>query len=572
MAADTATDAVATPDPGTPASPGQTPEKGQLPKRADPPEQAGPSEQGGPSERDGRAGVRGLLPALRLVVAPFVLTLGVMLVGIGDRQLWRDENATWWAASLSLGELRKLVEGVDVVLLPYYVLMHGWIAVFGDSATALRVPSALFMAVAAALVALVGRRLFDAPAGLVAGLLVPFVPVVSRYGQEARPYAMAMVASVAAVLLLLRAIEKPTVWRWLGYTLAVIWVACSHIVALMALAAHLIAVLAALRARPEQSLPPGPDAAERARRRRILFGWPVAVVLAVLAVSPLVVIGRRQGGQINWIPDPTWARVQEFPGEVFMSGPVAGFFLALGLAALAGLAFAARGARWPAGFLAVWALLPPVLAYYTFDAFSFFYPRYLLFTVPAWVLLAAYGLRSLAGAVPGEGGARRAWAAVTAVTVAAAAGLTFAGWDEQEAVRSNRVENEVSFRAAAAYIRAHEQPGDGIIFTGYPYTHRGFRYEWRDQPRAEQPREILVDLPAGRSWSWVHPRCADTVACLGSTKRIWLVSTDPSGLPLSPLPPTQQPEVEARYDVVLRTVFHRMWVTELVRKPAKSKS
>jgi len=521
MAADTATDAVAPPDLGTPAPP--------------------PEDK--PAQR------RGLLSTVGLIVAPFVVTLTVMLIGIGERQLWRDENATWWAASLSLGDLRKLVETVDVVLLPYYVLMHGWSTVFGDSETALRVPSALFMAVAAALLALVGRRLFDAPAGLVAGLLLPVVPVVSRYGQEARPYAMALVASVAAVLLLLRALEKPTVWRWLGYTLAVVWVACSHIVALMALAAHLVAVLVAL--------------SDRDRRWRILIGWPAAVVLAVLAVSPLVIIGQRQGGQIGWIPDTTWARVQAFPGEVFMSGTVAGFFLALGLAALAGRAFAARGARWPAGFLAVWTLLPPVLAYYTFHEFHFFYARYLLFTVPAWVLLAAYGIRSLAGAAHG----RRVWAAVVAATVAAAAGLTFSGWSEQELIRSDRVENEFAFRAAANYIRSYEQPGDGIIFTGYRYVHRGFRYEWRDQPIAEQPREILVDLPAGRSWSWVHPPCADTVACLGDTKRIWLVSTDPSGRPLSPLPPTQQPAVQARYDVVLQTVFHRLWVTELVLKP-----
>lgn len=555
MAADTATDAVATPDPGTPTSSAKAPERARSPQQAGSPQDAR------------RAWGRGLLPTLRLIVAPFVVTLTVMLIGIGERQLWRDENATWWAASLSLGDLRKLVESVDVVLLPYYVLMHGWIAMFGDSEAALRVPSALFMAAAAALITLIGRRLFDAPAGLVAGLLLPVIPVVSRYGQEARPYAMAMVASLAAVLLLLRALEQPTAWRWLGYTLAVIWVACSHIVALMALAAHLIAVLVAVRPRPGRGAEAG--TADHARRWRILIGWPAAVVLAVLAVSPLVILGRRQGGQINWIPDPTWARVQEFPGLVFMSGPVAGFFLVLGLAAMAGRAFAARGARWPAGFLAVWALLPPVLAYYTFDQFSFFYPRYLLFTVPAWVLLAAYGLRSLAGVVPAEGGARRVWAAVTAATVAAAGGLTFAGWDEQELVRSNRVEKEFAFRAAAAYIRAHEQPGDGIIFTGYRYLHRGFRYEWRDQPLADQPKEILVDLPASRSWSWVHPACADTIACLDGTERIWLVSTDPSGLPLSPLPASQQPAVEARYDVVLRTVFHRMWVTELVRKPGK---
>jgi hypothetical protein len=94
MAADTATDAVATPDRGTPTPSATPPER----------------QQAGPSQDARRARGRGLLPTLRLIVAPFVVTLTVMLIGIGERQLWRDENATWWAASLSLGDLRKLVE------------------------------------------------------------------------------------------------------------------------------------------------------------------------------------------------------------------------------------------------------------------------------------------------------------------------------------------------------------------------------------------------------------------------------------------------------------------------------
>ncbi|WP_198029055.1 glycosyltransferase family 39 protein [Actinoplanes sp. N902-109] len=476
-----------------------------------------------------------------IAVPPFVVTLAVMLIGIGDRQLWRDENATWWAASLSMGDLRKLVETVDVVLLPYYVLMHGWITLFGDSEAALRIPSAFCMALAAGIVALIGRRLVDAPAGLVAGLLVAPVPVISRYGQEARPYAMAMLATVTAVWLLLRALEKPSIWRWLGYAAAVAWIGCSHVVALMALAAHFVLVLHAFLT----------------TRRRGLLGWPVAVVVAVAAISPIVIRGQSQGGQISWIPDATWQRVQEFPGDVFMSPAVAGFFLVLGLGTLIALAFERPG-RSTAGFLAVWTLLPPVIAYFTFHTFHFFYPRYMLFTVPAWILLGGVALRRLAGQVT--------MAKLAVLTVVAAGGLTFAGWDQQAAVRTDAVENEMSFRAAAQYIRDRERPGDGIVFTGYPYTHRGFRYEWRDQPMAQQPREILVDRPAGKAYSWVHPACADTVACLGSTERIWLVSADPSGNFFSPLPASQQKAVEQRYVVVEHTVFHRLWVSELRRK------
>jgi mannosyltransferase len=496
-----------------------------------------------PAARPARAGSWGT-PVL--VAVPFAVTLIVTSIGIGDRQFWRDEHATWWAVSLSLPDLWRFVQTLDFVLLPYYVLMHGWTAVFGDSATALRLPSALCMAGVAALTALLGRRLFDPAAGLFAGLLTAAVPAVSRYGQEARPYAMAMLASVAAVLLLLRALERPSAWRWLGYGLAVALVAACHLIALMALAAHLVAVLAAVRT-------------DRERRRPILIGWAAAGGSALFVCSPMAIVGSRQSAQItDWVPDPTWTFVQEFPTELFLSAAVAGFLVVLGLAALAAMAFDDRGR---AAMLAVWALLPPVLAYYTFHEFSFFYPRYLLFTVPAWVLATAYALRRLVGAAD----PRRAGAAVLAATLAA---LTFVSWSEQVRIRGDQINVEFAFRAAAAFIRADERPGDVVVFTGYRYVHRGFDYEWRDLPPDRRPREALMSPLPGRRWSWDQQACPDPAACLAGAPRIWLVSVDPTGPPLSMLSPRVRSVIEARYDVLGQTGFHRLRVTELRLKAA----
>ncbi|WP_306214117.1 glycosyltransferase family 39 protein [Actinoplanes sp. RD1] len=520
-----------------------------------------------------------LWQTLGLTLPPFALTLAVMLVGIGNRQLWRDENATWWAATLTLDDLDKLTDTVDVVLRPYYLLMHWWIGVYGDSETALRVPSALFMALSAPVVALIGRRLFEPRAGLAAGLLVAVLPVVSRYGQEARPYAMAMLATVTAVWLLLRALERPTVLRWFPYAVAVAWIACSHVVALTSLAAHVPLVVAALiRRKRSDQRDAGPDeqpaegrrkwfrgTGPRRPRLRILIGWPVAVLAGVGAMVPLILEGQGQNGQIAWIPDTTWERVREFPGEVFMSPGVAGFVLVAGLIALVGLASRRPGT---ALALALWTVLPPVAAYYTFHEFHFFFPRYMLFTVPAWVLLAAYALTRVVGSDP----AARLWRPVTAQLLAAVlvagGALTFFGWHQQGELRSDMVEDEIGYRAAAAYIAERDEPGDGVVYTGYAFLHRGFRYYWRDLPVADQPREILVQQAAGAEWNWVHDPCLDTVACLGETPRIWLISSDPSGKPLWPLPPGQQEAIAERYEVVTTTTFHRLWVSELVRRPA----
>ena len=67
-----------------------------------------------------------------------------------------------------------------------------WVVVrlFGYGELALRLPSAIAMAVAAVFVAALGRRLVSPGAGLAAGLLFAVIPDISLYGQDARSYAM----------------------------------------------------------------------------------------------------------------------------------------------------------------------------------------------------------------------------------------------------------------------------------------------------------------------------------------------------------------------------------------------
>ncbi|WP_091069078.1 glycosyltransferase family 39 protein [Micromonospora humi] len=174
---------------------------------------------------------------------PGLLTLAVTLVGIGHAQLWRDELATWSAATRPLPDLARLTGTIDAATGPYYLLMHAWTALAGTSPTALRLPSALAMAGAAALTARLGARLAGDRAGLLAGLLFSVLPATSRYGQEARPYALATLLAVLATLLLVDGLRRPTWRRWAGYAVAVAALGLLHLIALTLLAAHAVAVL-----------------------------------------------------------------------------------------------------------------------------------------------------------------------------------------------------------------------------------------------------------------------------------------------------------------------------------------
>ncbi|MCZ7477408.1 MULTISPECIES: glycosyltransferase family 39 protein [unclassified Micromonospora] len=196
-------------------------------------------------------------------VVPGLLTLVVTLAGIGHAQPWRDELATWSAASRPLPDLARMTRTIDAATGPYYLLMHGWTALAGTSPTALRLPSALAMAVAAALTARLGAMLVGRRAGLLAGLLFAVLPVTSRYGQEARPYALATLLAVLATLLLVEALRRPGRWRWAGYAAAVAALGLLHLIALTLLAAHAVVVLLTAAHGPAAVVdPPGQSRAE----------------------------------------------------------------------------------------------------------------------------------------------------------------------------------------------------------------------------------------------------------------------------------------------------------------------
>jgi mannosyltransferase len=80
--------------------------------------------------------------------APVVVTAALGLFEIGVPQLWRDELASWSAATRTLPQLWAMVHNIDAVLGLYYLGLHLWMVVFGDSATAMRLPSVIAMAAA----------------------------------------------------------------------------------------------------------------------------------------------------------------------------------------------------------------------------------------------------------------------------------------------------------------------------------------------------------------------------------------------------------------------------------------
>ncbi|MFG2698191.1 glycosyltransferase family 39 protein [Kitasatospora sp. NPDC048407] len=423
---------------------------------------------------------------------PALLTLGLGVHGSWRPELWRDELATWSAATRSTGELFALLGNVDAVSGLYYLLMHFWVSAFGDSATVLRLPSALAMSGAAVFVALTGRKQFDTRTGLVAGLLFAVLPSVSRYSQEARSYAFAVLAVAAATWLLLRALELPTWRRWLPYSVAVALAGLFHMIALCVLAPHAVVVLLRWW---------------RERGRALLIGFPVAVLVALLPVVPLVLLGRRQvGRQISWLHAPTLQDFTNMWHGLFQSPLVSGCVLAL----------AVLPAAWPKGRrrafeIGLIAALPIVVIWFVSQGqTAYFLDRYLLFTVPAWVVLAAAGLTALRPRV---------------LIAIGLIGTALLGVQDQRNTRMRTAHEWADEQGAAKIIAAGYRPGDGVapVRGSDAFMMLDFALDYY-LPERVKPKDVFITESPVQHKDLYSVACKDPAACAAGVDRIWVVT------------------------------------------------
>ncbi|MFC4065749.1 glycosyltransferase family 39 protein [Actinoplanes subglobosus] len=405
-------------------------------------------------------------------------------------QLWRDELATLTAAGRSPGDMTRLAEHIDAVLTPYYWLMHVWISVFGDSVRALRSPSLLAVAATAALVSLLGARLFTVRAGVLGGLLFAVLPSVTRYGQEARPYALAALAATAATLMLVEALRHGRWWRWTLYALAVLALGGLHLVAVTLLTGH--AVIVAYRAARTRSWRPLPPAA-------------LAVTAAVVALIPLALRGREQvTTQLGTKPHPpSWEGVLHIVEHVSGSTSIGGLLLGL---CLLGVAADRRGR------VAAAAIMVPIAAMVTVSTVTpIWHPRYLFFLVPLICVLAGAAL------------ARTPWpAGLVLVLVVALLGLP----DQRVARTSHesRASRLIDYRAAARIIDRHREPGDAIVYKRDGWQFADIAVEYYLGP--DTPRDALAVRDRDAAGSFWTPERTDVAAALARDTRVWVLVPD----------------------------------------------
>nr|WP_233559072.1 glycosyltransferase family 39 protein [Micromonospora radicis] len=455
------------------------------------------------------SGIR--LRALPVWLLPAAVTLVVTLAGLDAAQPWRDELATWSAATRGVGGLLRLAGTIDAATGPYYLFMYAWLTVAGDTVAALRLPSALAMAAAAGLTAVLGQRLWDARIGTLAGLLLAVLPGTSRYGQEARPYALATALAVLSTLLLVEALRRPGWGRWVAYSAATTALGLTHLIALTLLAAHAVVVLC------------------RAARLRPLRWWLLALVPVALVLTPLVLLARSQRArQLDWVDTARLGDLATLPGGLAQSAAVGGLLVAL---AVLGAGRLGRRAVLPGACV----LLPVLLLFVVGLAVPLWVPRYLVFVMPFGCLLAGAALASA-----------RLAAALVVIILAGLLGLP-----DQIALRRTHEwprTATVDYRGAAQIIAAGQRPGDAVVYAprdSWLFLDLGLRYHLGERA----PRDALLaeeQQQRGDLWAVECDRPAD---CLAGVDRVWLVVGGRQSDPLAAVPGPKGDALRTSYTV-----------------------
>jgi len=136
-----------------------------------------------------------------LVVAVFVRFVTVSA-------LWLDEAQTVAIARLPLARLPEALRHDGAPPL-FYVLLHGWMRIFGDGNLSVRFLPGLFALGALPLAWLAGRRLGGRSVAWAAIVLLASSPFAARYATETRMYSLVVLLVLAGYLAVMNLLERP---------------------------------------------------------------------------------------------------------------------------------------------------------------------------------------------------------------------------------------------------------------------------------------------------------------------------------------------------------------------------
>ncbi|MCS7062070.1 MAG: glycosyltransferase family 39 protein, partial [Anaerolineae bacterium] len=456
-------------------------------------------------------------------VLRYALGLSVVLITafalrmyqLGTQSFWYDEGNS---ARIAERSVQLIIEGAAGDIHPplYYIALHGWRALFGESEAALRSLSAICSTALALVAGLSGRMLFGARAGLLAAALVALSPFAVYYGQEARMYALlALEAAVSthALLVVLNLPSQPLDSRSPSRTFPLGLFVLATAAGLYTHYAYPFVMIA------QGLLVVTVWVVRLATRVSLEHIWPMWVRYAGATLAAIALF-------LPWLPTAlhqvtSWTVVRPqyelgpaildawrwiLVGRTLPLEAAAPAMLVLSAFALIGLLTPlSSGHRLPlidrllpALSMGIQVVIPLVLLF-ALNLYREAYLKFLLVAVTPLCVLAGHGIASLSSIpLPVSRTARRllSWG----ISLGWLGGAAILLWPALDNLYHNPAYARDDYRAIAQLVQADARPGDAVLFNApnqwevFTYYHRPERALAPAIPLAYHPDDRAVDV------------------------------------------------------------------------------
>lgn len=172
----------------------------------------------------------------------FILSLLLRIFWLDAESLWLDEGASVKFANLRIDEIIKSTKA-DAHPPLYYIILHLWIKIFGDSEASVRFPSVIFGVITVIILYKLCVKFWDNEVALLSSFLTGISVFQVFYSQEARMYALLCLLSVLSFFYFLLILKDESISHYIAYSIVTILLLYTHLYSFFIILAQLIFVV-----------------------------------------------------------------------------------------------------------------------------------------------------------------------------------------------------------------------------------------------------------------------------------------------------------------------------------------
>ena len=321
--------------------------------------------------------------ALIYLIILFGINLFIKLLYAGDRYYWLDETSSIFRALHTIPWMvQQSVNDPNPPL--YFILLKGWISLFGISEFSTRAFSVIFSALTVFVLYYLARRFFNRETAFYVSLFFTVSQIHLYFSHETRGYTLIAFLSVLSFYFYLQTISAPSILNMIKYTITITVLLYMHPVPVILIIIQFICLLLFLRDNRKGSL------------------YIIASQIITAVLFGIWILKNRWFSEMqSWILPPDPGKLKEMLVTYlnteliyYLSAALLCTFIILIIIRKYQKKLIREDIR-SFVLILLWGLFPIIFIYIISQFSPRFIPRYMLFASPGLYLLIAYIISKL---------------------------------------------------------------------------------------------------------------------------------------------------------------------------------